>query len=755
MCGLTPAIALTCAVGLTSIADAAITLARDGQTEYRIVVAGDAIAPERYAAEELSRFLAESTGAEFPIVGPEEAGEGPLILVGQGERAGDTTALGTDGLMVRTQGQDLILAGGVPRGTLYAVYDFLEDVVGCRWWSPSASLIPHHARLTVPKLNVRELPAMEYREPFFSEQREPEWAVRNRTNGHSQLLEEVHGGKQTYKGFVHTFYDLVPPNEHFETHPEWYSEIEGERSAEHTQLCLTNDEMLAAMIERVNSWLRESPEATIISVSQNDWHGRCECEPCKALEEEEGSPSGPVLRVVNAVAEAIEDEFPHVAVSTLAYQYTRKPPLHVKPRENVIVRLCSIECSFSQPLDSEANQTFADDIRGWAEICDRLYVWDYVTNFSHYLCPHPNLRVQGPNIRFFAANGVKGLFAQGLHGHNSQGHDFADLKAWVIAKLMWDPSLDDQALIDEFLVGYYGNAATAMREYIEMMHDACEESGDYLACFSPNTAALLNMETLAEADRIFDSAEAAVEDDADALDRVRMARRTIDYVWVSRYHEMQQRAKWTGADWLGPKDYDRATRRLVSFLNEHDVGLVNFHTTVDEWAQALASVRRRESGPPPGCEDLPPTEYLDMQDHGFAIGSRPEWAKIVEDDEASDGAAVMMPGDHRQWATQQWLRVPPGTKAADAEWTCYAVIRCETTGAEGQAFSFGLYDTINKKGIGGGSVGVDEIEDADYHVYEMVTSTLAEGMYLWIAPPENPENVKAVWVDRIFLRRAE
>jgi len=133
MYGLTPAIALTCAVGLTSVADAAITLARNGQTEYRVVVAGDAIAPERHAAEELAHFLEESTGAEFPIVGPDEAGDGPLILVGQGERAGDTTALGTDGLIVLTQGEDLILAGGVPRGTLYAVYDFLEDVVGCRW----------------------------------------------------------------------------------------------------------------------------------------------------------------------------------------------------------------------------------------------------------------------------------------------------------------------------------------------------------------------------------------------------------------------------------------------------------------------------------------------------------------------------------------------------------------------------------------------------------------------------------------------
>ena len=307
-------------------------MAEKRQTRYRIVVGPEALPPERHAAEELAAFLQESTGAEFRIVIAAEAGKGPAILVGPGphlEKVApdlDLEALGSDGLIVETREKNLILVGGRPRGTLYAVYDFLEDVLGCRWWSSEVSHIPRHDRLEVPELQVREVPILEYREAYWSHALGSDWAVRHRCNGNSTNLDEVHGGKHLYRGWVHTFYSLVSPQEHFAEHPEWYSEIDGERKWERAQLCVTNEALQIFIIEKVKTWLRESPEATIVSVSQNDWEGRCECADCMALEEREGSPSGPVLHLVNRVAEAIEREFPHVAVSTLAYQYTRKPP---------------------------------------------------------------------------------------------------------------------------------------------------------------------------------------------------------------------------------------------------------------------------------------------------------------------------------------------------------------------------------------------------------------------------------------------
>src|SRR5439155_23480073 len=140
-------------------------------------------------------------------------------------------------------------------------------------------------------------------------------------------------------------------------------------------------------------------EATIISVSQNDTFNNCQCQKCKAIDDAEGSPAATLLLFVNAVAEAIEKDSPQVRIDTLAYQYTRKPPKTIRPRHNVIVRLCSIECNFREPLDHQSNAAFLADLTEWSKICQRLYIWDYVTDFSHYINPHPNWFVLGPNLR--------------------------------------------------------------------------------------------------------------------------------------------------------------------------------------------------------------------------------------------------------------------------------------------------------------------------------------------------------------------
>jgi hypothetical protein len=433
-----------------------LKIAENGIAKAIIVIADDASEPEQHAAAELVKFLEQITGAEFDIVSP-PAANGPRLLIGAeaanlAKRDFSTDGLGTDGIIIRSVGNDLILAGGHPRGTLYAVYTFLEDELGCRWWSSTESTIPNEPTLEIDKLDVRYVPVLEYREPFWFDAFDGNWAVRNKSNGNSCRLDEKRGGKHIYQGFVHTFYPLIPPKKYFKEHPEWFSEIKGKRTHNRAQLCLTNEEMRKELVKNLKVNLRKNPAATIASVSQNDWHGNCQCKKCAAIEKEEESPAGLMLRFVNSVADDIKDEFPNVAISTLAYQYTRKPPKYVKPRDNVIVRLCSIECSFSKPLADERNKKFRDDIIGWSKISNRLYIWDYTTNFRHYIMPHPNLRVLGPNVKFFVEHNVKGLFEQGAY--TSNGAEMAELRAWVLAKLLWNPKLDGQQLIDEFIDGY-------------------------------------------------------------------------------------------------------------------------------------------------------------------------------------------------------------------------------------------------------------------------------------------------------------
>lgn len=427
---------------------------------------------------------------------------------------------------------------------------FLQDQCGVRWWTPWASRIPKQATLRIGELNVRATPAFEYRESFWYPAFDADWSWRNGCNGNSSRLTSEKGGLISYKGFVHTFFPLVPPEKHFAEHPEWFSLIKGRRTTDRGQLCLTNPKLRDFMVERVKAWLRESPDARIISVSQNDWYGACECPDCKALDDAEGTHAGTMLAFVNYVAEKIEPEFPRVAVDTLAYQYTREPPKTLKPRPNVIVRLCSIECNFREPLDHPLNAAFANDIRSWSKLCQRLYIWDYTTDFAHYVQPHPNWFALDANLRFFHGNGVRGVFEQGAY--QSHGSEMSELRAWVLAQLLWNPQRDGRALIQEFLEGYYGSdAAPHLRRYLDLMHDASK--GHNLTCYSSTDSPFLRFKTLAEAEKLWQQAEAAAAKSPEFLERVRIGHLAMRYVWLSRWDKLRKECADAGATWPLPE----------------------------------------------------------------------------------------------------------------------------------------------------------------------------------------------------------
>ncbi|MHC4170584.1 MAG: DUF4838 domain-containing protein, partial [Planctomycetota bacterium] len=151
---------------------------------------------------------------------------------------------------------------------------------------------------------------------------------------------------------------------------------------------------------------------------------------------------------------------------------------------------------------------FAIGFTSGTEICDRLYIWDYTTNFRHHIMPHPNLRVLGPNVKFFVDHNVKGIFEQGAYTTN--GAEMAELRAWVLAKLLWNASRNGQDLIDEFIAGYYGPAGPHIKDYLRVTHDAVEASEDWLGCFSKDTAKFLSFETLSKGWAHLEAAEAAV-----------------------------------------------------------------------------------------------------------------------------------------------------------------------------------------------------------------------------------------------------
>jgi len=528
-----------------------------GKSAYTIVI-GEACSPsERHAAKEFQHFIKEISGAELPIRTDSEAIAGPVVCIGQSKRLPEMGAdikldgLGKEGFVIRTvrksgtgilpvigQRQDayaaaLVIAGGRERGTLYGVYTFLEDYLGCRWFAPDCSRIPKKRTIRLGKIDRRVVPALEYRDTDYPNTRDPNWAARNKMNGAHHATGEERGGNIRYGPFVHTFESLIPPAQYFDQHPEYFSLVKGKRLKERSQLCLTNPDVLRLAKERLRQWIKQHPDATIFSVSQNDWRNYCECTTCTALAEREGSQSGPLLVFVNALAEDIEKDYPDKLVDTLAYQYTRKPPKTIRPRPNVCVRLCSIECCFIHPLATdEFNASFRDDIVGWSKICDRLYIWDYVINYAHSIMPFPNLYVLKPNIAFFIKNGAKGIYEEACYF--TKGAELAELRSYILAKTLWDPKYDTDEAIREFTDGYYEKAAPYIRRYINLMHHSAQATTEHIRIYSPPTSKYLSGEVLGEVAELFDRAEKAVAGNPIALDRVQLARLPITYARIAR-----------------------------------------------------------------------------------------------------------------------------------------------------------------------------------------------------------------------------
>ncbi len=554
-----------------------LALAHNGAANYQIVLPDPATIPEKTAARELQHYLQAVTGAAFPIHTEKSApATAPRLLVGRSntlERRLPNfpwNSLGQDGIVMKTAGRDILLAGGAPRGTLYAVFTFLEDTIGCRWWTATEQFIPHKPTLVIPPPNTVYVPKFRYREAFYRDViRHPVFAAHLKCNGHFENIPPAYGGHYAILGWCHTFYQLLPPKKYFHSHPDWYSLRNGKRTAHHAQLCLTNPEMRRELTRVALGWIQAQPQAGIISISQNDCGGRCRCPKCRAVERAEGAPSGLLLQFVNAVAADIASRYPDMLVETLAYQYTRKPPRRVRPRKNVLIRLCSIECDFSKPLNGPANGNFRNDVLNWSAIAPNLYIWNYVADFHNYLFPHPNLRFQGRDLRFFAAHHVIGVFEEGDAGCSIG--DFVRLRAWVLAHLLWNPNLDPATLTREFLEGYYGPAAPYLEAYLQLIQDAAERARVRLGCFNRNLD-FLTLPVMNRATQLFAAAAKAVADKPALARRVRRERMPLDYVWLRRYSRLEHQARSGNLPFFGPKNPRSACEEFLRLARQWKAG---------------------------------------------------------------------------------------------------------------------------------------------------------------------------------------
>lgn len=725
-------------------------LAKDGVTGWKIVLPDEPTLVEKTAARELSEHLTLVTNANFPTVAEQHVPSdgSSLIFVGRTAKSPDKEYK-FDEILIKLDGGNLILTGHPQRGCLYAVYSFLQDVVGVRWWAPEDTFIPQKPTLAIPdELLVSYAPQLISREMYHRKAQPTVFSARMKGNG---FLTTEYGGAVRIINFVHSFYKYLPPDKYFDAHPDWYSEIKGKRTHERAQLCLTNEEMTRELIQQVLETLRKSPDAKIIDVSQNDWYGFCTCERCKVVDDAEESHAGTLLLMLNRVAEAVEREFPDVLVESLAYQYTRQPPKTIRPRDNVLIRLCTIECSYIQPLDGEQNRAFAADMERWSKLAKHLFVWDYTTNYNDYLGPHPNLRVLGPNVRYFIEHGAVGLFAEG------EGDDFCELKNWLLMRLMWEPMLDDRKLIDEFLQGYYGpEVAPLLHQYWEALIAQAEKEKIYLGCFGVTSAKWLDLATLNQVTEILNKAvETATRvygPESDELRRLRKSKMGVDHVWLSRYYPLRCEAGETQRPFLGPRDPLQAAEEFAQRCEQFQTKAVAISQEgkLDLYLESLKAGFAAQENPPEICRDISEDRWVVFD--ALSFNNYRNAATIVDDPQGWNGKSVRM-GTKVDWNTSY---TPP----VRGKYRLLASLRCEGTIRDGKLGSWGVYDAREKKSLASmvllpkDFLTEDGAFDNRFRWIDLGVVDFVPGAYFWFAHGHDPR-LDALFVDRVVLIRSE
>jgi len=540
-----------------------IEIVKDGKASARILADKKNHIDSR-AAELLRDFIERISGAKIEILPAESKAQKGDILIGnfqlpvQGIAAENITE---DGFALTTTDGYIRVVNGTGMGSVYGAVTLLEDYFDIHYFTENTYTLHQSKNMFMPADIARiENPSFRYRQINAYSQNDPLYKLWHRLKSPDEVFIQ--------NMWVHTFNRLMPASEYGAAHPEYYAFINGERRpGDASQWCLTNPEVFEIVAARVDSLFKANPDKKLISVSQNDSQTHCFCDECKAVDEYEGSPSGTIIRFLNKLAE----RFPDKEFSTLAYLYSVPPPRHTRPLPNVNIMLCDIDCKREVPLtENESGQEFVKSMEGWAAISNNIFVWDYGINFDNYVSPFPNFHILQPNIQLFHKNNVTMHFSQ---INSVKGGDFSELRAYLVAKLMWNVSVDIHSVMQTFLKEYYGeSAAPYLYQYIKLREEALVGSKKPLWIYdTPITHkdGMLNKEMMGRYKELFDKAEQAAAGSKTFLDRVREARLPVMYAEVEIARTEPDKNKEELTEMLN-LFRDRAGECNVTELNERN-----------------------------------------------------------------------------------------------------------------------------------------------------------------------------------------
>lgn len=503
-----------------------LELVKNGSSVYHIYLSPGSSRIDSKAANVLQDYFYRVTGVRLPVENKPSAS--PAFIIGANNlHDKEIRDLPEDGFIIRTSQKNILIAGNSAKGTLYGVYEFIEKYLGCRKWDAHAAYTPKFSSLSIASIiSGIHKPVLRYREVYLPPALDDEYLD----------WHKLHRFEIAWGLWGHSFDKLVPASLYYRSHPEYFSLVDGQRKP--MQLCLSNAAVLKITIDKLQKMMDENPSAKYWSVSPNDDNGNCECDNCTRLDVADGGPQGSLIHFVNAIAA----HFPNKIITTLAYGYTARATVKTNAASNVAIMLSSIDAYRTKPLEAEQTAAaFRNNMLQWKEKASHVFVWDYCTQFTNYLTPFPVTQNFRPDINFFIQHGITGIFEQGSGDTFS---DMAELKAYVCAKLLWNPSADADSLTTEFLQGYYGKAAPVIAEYLSSLKTNIRAKGTRLDIYGNpvnDHDGYLSPENMDAYSRLMDQAEQLVQMDHTSWQHVQAIRLSQEFVYL-------QQAKFYGKD---------------------------------------------------------------------------------------------------------------------------------------------------------------------------------------------------------------
>jgi len=724
-----------------------------------IVLPTDTIPSEETAAKELQNYLTQITGSDCQIVRESQATKltGNLIYVGPTQFAkahlNDKSTVADEEWVMQTSGNSLILDGGRPRGTLYAVYHFLEDVCGVHWWTPFEETVPKQKVLSIAKLNRREKPTFRYRDVYtLYANDDGRFMARSRLDRQGDTVVSAdYGGTRDYGPpyHVHTLYKsiYIDPKKYYPAHPDWFvGNGKNEPTVSNSNLAMSNPEMRKEFLRLLLINIRESraaaiakhlPVPDVYDVSQNDNGVSFVGGPADEalVKANGGAESAILLSFINYLADGVKAEFPDIYIDTLAYHTGEQAPTNMTARDNVIIRLTDTQSNVLLPITAPRNHVMRENVENWAKHCKNLRIWDYNITYRFPEVPQPTSQTYAPDLRFMAAHNVEGEFVEFEEPLRA---DMRDMKLWILCKLLENPNQNYDALLKEFTDGYYGAAGPYVRQYLTALQAAAAKSGADVQWFSGlDTFSYLTTGFLQQANGIYAKAANAVKSDPVLSRRVAIARGSVDIAILRRYRSLMKQWRQEKHDEstfpldreaAGKRYLAAATARIDMWLPKDKRGpeILKLQNLVGSLTSGPAFLP-----PPAKFKDVPTKDlftYNAADTRNYA-----DRAKVVVDKDAETGYATryIIPDDELE---KYKLPMP-----------------------------WGVYDTVGKKSTLLTAIKATDIPGAGYHWYKMGDVTLTGHDYLyffwsWIIQndlvsaynAQTPDAKYEVWADLKF-----